>query len=203
MIKLDCAICTAKGDDILLRWSELYSECMKCNKCALVNDRTNVVFGEGNIKADIMFIGEAPGADEDRTGNPFVGRAGQLLTKGLTSLDLVRERDYYICNICKCRPKNNRTPTEEEAMECIPYLRNQVALVKPKIIVCLGATSMKYILGKQYRITRDRGKWFEIKGCYIIGTFHPAAILRDENKKKFLWQDLKSIKSKYVELIKN
>ncbi len=159
-----------------------------------------MVFGEGALKAKIMFIGEAPGADEDRIGRPFVGRAGKLLTKGLTALDLQRERDYYICNVCKCRPKNNRTPYEDEMMTCIPYLRNQVALIKPKIIVCLGATSMKCILGKEWRITRDRGKWVERKGCYITATFHPAALFRDESKKILFWKDLKSIKTMFEKL---
>lgn len=156
-----------------------------------------MVFGDGNPKAKIMFVGEAPGADEDRMGLPFVGRAGKLLTKGLTALNLKRENDYYICNICKCRPDNNRVPYESEAETCIPYLRNQVALVKPKIIVCLGATAMKYILGNDFRITRDRGKWVERKGVYIMATFHPAALFRDESKKILFWQDLKSIEKKY------
>ncbi|KAJ49972.1 DNA polymerase [Clostridium tetanomorphum] len=184
----------------MLRWKELYNECVNCDKCNLTKDRTNMVFGEGNSKATIMFVGEAPGADEDRLGRPFVGRAGQLLTKGLTALNLSREVDYYICNVCKCRPKNNRTPTEEEARACLPYLRNQVALVRPKIIVCLGATAMKYILGPEWRITRDRGKWVERKGCYIVPTFHPAALFRDESKKILFWKDLKSIRQKYNEL---
>ncbi|OAA86643.1 uracil-DNA glycosylase [Clostridium ljungdahlii] len=184
----------------MLRWKELYEECLNCRKCSLGDNRTNMVFGDGNPKAHIMFIGEAPGADEDRTGIPFVGRAGQLLTKALLALDLHRERDYYICNICKCRPKNNRTPYEEEEKACIPYLRNQVALVKPKIIVCLGATAMGCILGKDWRITRDRGKWIERKGFYMTATFHPSAVLRDANKKAAFWEDLKSIKEKNEEI---
>lgn len=184
----------------LLKWRELYEECLQCNKCNLGNKRTNMVFGDGNSRGKIVFIGEAPGADEDRIGLPFVGRAGQLLTKGLTALNLIRENDYYICNVCKCRPDNNRVPYEDEAVACLPYLRNQVALIKPKIIVCLGATAMKYILGNDFRITRDRGKWIERKGCYIMATFHPAALFRDENKKVLLWEDLKSIKKKYDEI---
>ena len=184
----------------MLRWKELYEECLNCSKCSLGDNRTNMVFGDGNPKAHIMFIGEAPGADEDRTGIPFVGRAGQLLTKALLALDLHRERDYYICNICKCRPKNNRTPYEEEEKACIPYLRNQVALIRPKIIVCLGATAMGCILGKDWRITRDRGKWVEKKGFYMTATFHPSAVLRDVNKKSAFWEDLKSIKEKNEEI---
>lgn len=181
----------------LLRWKELYEECVNCHKCKLGDNRTNMVFGDGNPGGKIMFIGEAPGADEDRTGLPFVGRAGQLLTRTLESIGLYRKNDYYICNICKCRPENNRTPYTQEEEACIPYLRNQVALVKPKIIVCLGATAMNCILGKDWRITRDRGKWVERKGFYMTATFHPSAILRDENKKAPFWEDLEDIKKKY------
>lgn len=185
----------------MLGWKELYEECNSCKKCTLSANRKNMVFGEGNLKAPIMFIGEAPGADEDEQRRPFVGRAGQLLTKGLTALDLLRGREYYICNICKCRPENNRTPSDEEAELCLPYLRNQVALVKPKIIVCLGSTAMKFVIDKEWRITRDRGKWIERKGYQMIATFHPAALFRDESKKQLFWQDLKSIKNKYDELL--
>ena len=187
----------------MLKWKELYNECLNCNKCSLKYSSNNMVFGDGNPRSKIMFIGEAPGADEDRLGKPFVGRAGQLLTKGLTTLDLIRERDYYICNICKCRPENNRTPREEEAEACLPYLRNQTALIKPKVIVCLGSTAMKYILGADWRITRDRGKWVERKGCYIMATFHPAALFRDESKKVLFWEDLKSVKGELDELKKD
>lgn len=184
----------------MLHWRELYDECMKCASCSLCKTRKNVVFGEGNPKAKLMFIGEAPGEMEDRTGKPFVGKAGMLLTKGLSALELIRERDYFICNILKCRPENNRTPSLEEEAACIPYLKNQVALVKPKIIVCLGATASKSIIGDNFRITRDRGSWREVKGVYITATFHPSAVLRDENKKAPFWQDLKSIKKKYDEI---
>jgi uracil-DNA glycosylase len=184
----------------LLSWKELYDECSNCKKCSLGYNRTNMVFGEGNIKAPIMFIGEAPGADEDREGLPFVGKAGQLLTKGLTALDLNRGRDYYICNICKCRPENNRTPFEDEAEACLPYLRNQVALIRPKIIVCLGATAMKYVINREWKITRDRGTWIERRGFHMMATFHPAALFRDEAKKVLFWEDLKSLRAKYDEL---
>lgn len=184
----------------LLNWKELYNECSICRKCGLGDKRINMVFGEGNLKAPIMFIGEAPGADEDREGLPFVGKAGQLLTKGLTALDIIRGRDYYICNVCKCRPENNRTPNDEEAEACLPYLRNQVALIRPKIIVCLGAVALRFVLDKEGKITRDRGKWIERKGFYMMATFHPAALFRDESKKALFWQDLKSIKVKYEEL---
>lgn len=184
----------------MLQWKELYEECSICNKCRLGNTRTNMVFGEGNPKAKLIFVGEAPGADEDRTGIPFVGKAGQLFEKGVQALDLIRERDFYIANICKCRPERNRTPFEDEAKACIPHLRNQVALIKPKIVVCLGATAMKYIIDPSWRITRDRGKWLERKGYYLTCTFHPSAVLRDESKKILLWRDLQAIKTKYDEM---
>ena len=208
----------------MLRWKELKEEVNVCTKCELYKNKTNIVFGEGNIKAKLMFVGEAPGADEDRTGRPFVGRAGQLLTKALSALDIKRESDYYICNVCKCRPENNRTPVEEEAITCIPYLRDQVALVNPKIIVCLGAVSMKYVMQEAIKnnsdflddrerelwsevlktgimkITRDRGKWVKIRNFNMMATFHPAALFRDESKKKLFWQDLKAMKEKMEEV---
>lgn len=184
----------------MLQWRELYNECSNCEKCELSKNRDKMVFGQGNINADLMFIGEAPGGDEDRTGVPFVGRAGQLLNKALTALELTREKDYYLCNICKCRPPHNRNPKEDEANLCLPYLRNQVALVKPKIIVCLGSVSMKYIISQDWKITRNRGQWVERKGFYLMATFHPAALLRDESKKKLFWEDLKSVKARYINL---
>lgn len=196
----------------MLQMKELYEECSNCKKCSLSRSRTHMVFGEGCINAPIMFIGEAPGADEDRTGRPFVGKAGQLLDKGLSSLNIYREKDYYICNICKCRPENNRTPSDDETTACLPYLRNQVALIKPKIIVCLGATAMKCVIGgdksedgsivNEWKITRNRGKWIERKGIYLMATFHPAALFRDESKKILFWEDLKSLKTKYEEIQK-
>ena len=171
-----------------------------CKKCRLCQNRTNVVFGEGVIDANLMFIGEAPGADEDRLGRPFVGKAGKLLDKGLNALEFDRYKNFYIANICKCRPEGNRIPMEDEAEACLPYLRNQVALIKPRIIVCLGATAAKFIIDKKARITSIRGQWFERKGYYLIATFHPAALLRDESKKRLMWEDLKKVKIKYNEI---
>ena len=171
-----------------------------CTKCRLHLNRTNTVPGEGNPDARVMFIGEAPGADEDRLGRPFVGKAGQLLDKALNALGFYRSKNYYICNICKCRPENNRTPADDEAEACLPYLRSQVSIVKPRIIVCLGATSVKHIIDKQARVTSIRGIWFEKKGYYIMATFHPAALLRDESKKRLFWEDLKKVKEKYDEI---
>jgi uracil-DNA glycosylase family 4 len=184
----------------MLSYKELYNACQQCTKCALANGRTNLVFGEGNIKADIMFVGEGPGHDEDMQGRPFVGRAGQLLTRMIEAINLKRE-DVYIANIVKCRPPNNRVPYPEEAQACLPYLRNQYAIIRPSIIVCLGATAGRYILSSDLRITRDRGIWTVRNGCHMIATYHPAALLRDTDKKKDAWEDLKKVRDKYNELI--
>lgn len=180
-------------------WEELEQSIIKCNKCKLCTNRTNIVFGIGNKEANIMMIGEGPGADEDKQGEPFVGKAGQLMNKALTGLGIKRE-ELYIANIVKCRPPSNRVPEQDEAEACLNYLRNQVILVKPKIIVLLGSTALKNILGKEYSITAMRGKWIEQKGIYYMPTWHPAALLRDENKKIEFWNDLKEVSKKEEEL---
>lgn len=180
-------------------WEELEKSIVNCNKCKLCTNRTNIVFGVGNKDANIMMIGEGPGADEDREGEPFVGKAGQLMDKALIGLGIKRE-ELYIANIVKCRPPSNRVPEEDEANACLNYLRNQVILVKPKIIVLLGSTALKNILGKEYSITVMRGKWIEQKGIFYMPTWHPAALLRDENKKIEFWNDLKEVKNKSEEL---
>lgn len=164
----------------------------KCEKCGLCKGRTNTVFGVGNENADIMFIGEGPGADEDREGIPFVGKAGKLMDQAFIGLGINRE-DVYIANIVKCRPPQNRNPEKEEADACLDYLRNQVMLIKPKIIVLLGSVALKNILGEDYGITSSRGKWIEKKGIKYMPTFHPAALLRDESKKIDFWNDLKLV----------
>ncbi len=165
----------------------------KCNKCELCSNRTNIVFGVGNPNADVMFIGEGPGADEDAEGEPFVGKAGKLMNQAFLGLGISREK-IYIANIVKCRPPNNRTPLKEEANSCLDYLRNQVMIIKPKIIVLLGNTALKNILGEEFGITSTRGKWIERKGIKYMPTFHPAALLRDETKKIDFWNDLKLVK---------
>lgn len=180
-------------------WEELEQSIVNCNKCKLCTNRTNIVFGVGNKEANIMMIGEGPGADEDKQGEPFVGKAGQLMNKALTGLGIKRE-ELYIANIVKCRPPSNRVPEQDEAEACLNYLRNQVILVKPKIIVLLGSTALKNILGKEYSITAMRGKWIEQKGIYYMPTWHPAALLRDENKKIEFWNDLKEVRKKEEEL---
>ena len=180
-------------------WKELEEAIKGCNKCKLCSGRKNIVFGTGNKIADIMFIGEGPGADEDIQGEPFVGKAGQLMNKAFEALDVKRE-DVYIANIVKCRPPQNRNPEQDEANACMDYLRNQVLLVKPKIIVLLGSIALKNILGEDYGITNSRGKWIEKRGIWYLPTFHPAALLRDDSKKIDFWKDLKLIKEKLQEL---
>ncbi|MDI6605415.1 MAG: uracil-DNA glycosylase [Thermoanaerobacteraceae bacterium] len=184
---------------IVLCLKELWLECQNCNKCPLSKTRKNVVFGGGNLRSKIMFIGEGPGKEEDIQGRPFVGKAGQLLNKMLEAIGLNRE-DVYIANIVKCRPPNNRPPLQNEIEACIPYLRNQVAIIRPKIIVCLGATAAKAIIDKDFKITAMRGQWTERKGVKIIATYHPAALLRDPEKKKPAWEDFKEIKAQLEKL---
>lgn len=180
-------------------YKELMEQVQNCNNCKLALKRTNTVFGEGDINADIMLVGEGPGANEDKQGRPFVGQAGQLLDKMLAAIGIKRE-SVYICNIVKCRPPGNRVPTEEEALACLPYLRGQYAIIRPKIIVCLGATAAKYLIDPNIRITRDRGQFYNKKGIWFLATYHPAALLRDQNKKYEAWEDLKAIKEKMDEL---
>ena len=153
----------------------------------------------GNREADIMFIGEGPGADEDAQGEPFVGKAGKLMNMAFDMLGIKRE-EVYIANIVKCRPPNNRNPQDDEAENCLDYLRNQVILVKPKIIVLLGSVALKNVLGKEYGITASRGKWLERKGILYMPTWHPAALLRDENKKIDFIKDLKQVIKRYNEI---
>lgn len=174
---------------------ELEQAIQGCKKCKLCNNRNNIVVGSGNPNAEIMFIGEGPGADEDMQGKPFVGKAGKLMDMALQGLDIKRE-ELYIANIVKCRPPSNRNPEPDEAEACLDYLRNQVMIVKPKIIVLLGSVALKNILGKEYNITASRGKWVEKKGIWYMPTFHPAALLRDDTKKIDFWNDLKLVKEK-------
>lgn len=180
-------------------WEELEEVVKQCRKCRLCETRKNVVFGVGNREADIMFIGEGPGADEDAQGEPFVGKAGKLMNMAFDMLGVKRE-EVYIANIVKCRPPNNRNPQDDETENCLDYLRNQVILVKPKIIVLLGSVALKNVLGKEYGITASRGKWLERKGILYMPTWHPAALLRDENKKIDFIKDLKQVIKRYNEI---
>ena len=177
----------------MLGWEELVEKCTNCMNCSLGYTRKNIVIERGSRSAPLMLIGEGPGEQEDIQGKPFVGPAGKLLDLLLDAL-MFKKDDYYIANIVKCRPPGNRVPTDEEAEKCLPYLRNQVALVKPKIIVCLGATAMRHIIDKDAKITQIRGQWIERKGFLIMPTFHPAALLRDVSKKLLMWEDFKKIR---------
>ncbi|HEX3029009.1 MAG TPA: uracil-DNA glycosylase [Clostridia bacterium] len=183
----------------MLNWEELVKECSNCKRCGLGSTRTNIVIGRGNPNSNLMMIGEGPGEQEDLQGLPFVGAAGKLLDLLLDAL-MIKDNEFYIANIVKCRPPGNRVPLDDEAEKCLPLLRNQVALIKPKIIVCLGATSMKYIVDREARISKIRGQWIERKGCWIMPTFHPAALLRDESKKILMWQDFVKVRSKLEDL---
>lgn len=177
------------------KWQELYDACASCQKCPLGNTRTNCVFGVGNKNADIMFVGEAPGEQEDLSGTPFVGRAGQLLDKFLFAVDIDRE-DIYIANILKCRPPKNRDPLPAEEDACIEYLREQVRLIKPKIIVCLGRIAAMKLIKPDFKITKEHGEWFE-KGSFLMtAVYHPALLLRDPRRKEEMLADLKKIKEK-------
>jgi len=175
---------------------DLKQSCKDCKKCKLCLTRKNVVFGVGNEKSEIMFIGEGPGGDEDTQGEPFVGKAGQLMNKAFDVVGIKRE-EVYIANVVKCRPPNNRDPEEDEIKACMDYLRNQVMIIKPKIIVLLGRIALQNILGKEYKITSARGKWIEKKGIKYLPTWHPAALLRDETKKIEFLRDLKEANEVY------
>ena len=176
-------------------WESLEHICLNCTACGLCNGRNNVVFGVGKKNADIMFIGEGPGEQEDLLGEPFVGPAGKLLDDMLSIIDLNR-KNVYIANIVKCRPPNNRDPQEDEQDACIAYLRNQVALIQPKIIVCLGRIAAKRIISPEYRITKEHGQWITRGGIMMTAIYHPSALLRDPSKRPETFEDLLEIRSK-------
>lgn len=183
----------------MITWDELEARCKQCQNCPLADTRTNVVFGVGNRQSDILFIGEGPGEQEDLTGEPFVGPAGQLLDVMLGLIDLDRTR-VYIANIVKCRPPRNRDPLNLEQDSCIGYLRAQTALIRPKIIVCLGRIAAMRIIDKDFRITRQHGQWFERNGVQMMALYHPSALLRDPSKRPETFVDLKSLQAKVREL---
>lgn len=183
----------------MLNWEALENQCRVCTKCGLCQTRHNVVFGVGPKNADILFVGEGPGEQEDLQGEPFVGPAGKLLDDMLSIIDLGRH-NCYIANIVKCRPPHNRDPQEDEQQACIGYLRNQVALIKPKMIVCLGRVAAKKLISPDYRITREHGQWICSNGVWMTAIYHPSALLRDLNKRPDTFEDLLSIRSKYREV---
>ncbi|MBQ6513460.1 MAG: uracil-DNA glycosylase [Clostridia bacterium] len=182
-----------------ITWDLFEKQVEACRLCPLCQHILHKVPGQGDRQAPLMLIGEGPGQTEDEQGLAFVGAAGQLLTRMLSAIQLPRER-VYICNIVKCRPPFNRVPTEEEAEACRIHLRMQTFLVKPKVIVLLGATAAKNLLDPNIRITRDRGRWTERKGIWMMPTYHPSALLRDESKKKDAWTDMQRLREKLQEL---
>lgn len=179
---------------------ELEEKIHDCTKCDLWRARTNFVFGTGNPKATLMLVGEAPGADEDAQGEPFVGRAGQLLNKILAAIDFKRE-DVYICNILKSRPPGNRTPLPEEIEACIPYLKKQIALVRPKLILCLGLTAAHNLLGNSESLSSMRGRVLEYEDTPLMVTYHPAALLRNPNWKRPAWEDIQAARKLHDKLV--
>lgn len=178
---------------------ELYDIIHTCKKCQLGETRTNFVFGVGNPDADVMLIGEAPGAEEDKQGIPFVGRAGKLLTDILKAINFERE-EVYIANILKCRPPNNRDPLPDEVGKCKPHLEKQIELIKPKVILCLGRVAAIELLGKKVTLTKLREEVHEFKGVKVMATYHPAALLRNPNWKKGCWEDVQKFRKLYDEL---
>lgn len=178
---------------------QLYSLISECQKCPLGATRNKFVFGDGNPDSDIMFVGEAPGAEEDRLGEPFVGRAGKLLDKILAAMKLSRD-DIYIANILKCRPPQNRDPQAEEAQTCELFLHKQIQLIKPKIICCLGRISAQRLLQTNMSLTQMRDKWFNYQGTLLMVTYHPAALLRNPNFKRPCWEDMQKMMAKLEEM---
>ncbi|MDR0916834.1 MAG: uracil-DNA glycosylase [Oscillospiraceae bacterium] len=176
-----------------MTWDELENECGQCNRCALCETRRNVVFGVGSRDAEVLLIGEGPGEQEDLRGEPFVGRAGKLLDEMLAIIGLSREKNVYIANIVKCRPPSNRDPLNTEQDACIGWLREQYKLLRPKIIICLGRIAAGAIIGGDYKISRDHGKWYDDKGVRKTSLYHPAALLRDPNRRPETFVDLKDI----------
>jgi len=175
---------------------ELYDAIHTCTKCPLGYTRTKFVFGVGNPNADILFIGEAPGRDEDLKGEPFVGRAGQLLDKMIAAINFSRE-DIYIANILKCRPPENRDPLPDESNACLPHLAEQIRLIKPKLICALGRIAAQILLDTKSPLSKLRGRFYEVGGAKMLATFHPAALLRNPNFKKDAWEDLKLLRRTY------
>ena len=176
-------------------WPELMEQLSGCTRCRLCRGRTNIVPGEGDPCADLMFVGEGPGQEEDRQGRPFVGPSGELLTRMIHAIGMERS-ECYIANVVKCRPPGNRNPAPDEAAACLDYLRMQTVLVRPKIIVLLGKVAASTLLRKEIFITRDHGMWFERKGIYFMPTYHPSALLRDPGKKREAWEDFKKVRDR-------
>ncbi len=185
---------------MLNHWNELEETCLSCQKCGLWETRNHVVFGVGNPKAKVMFVGEGPGENEDLQGEPFVGRGGQLLDKMLAAVDLDRKTNIYITNIVKCRPPHNRDPLPQEQEACIGYLRNQFALLRPKILVCLGRIAAMKLIKPDIKITKEHGLFFEKGDTLMMATLHPAALLRNPAQKPAAFEDYLNLRAKIDEL---
>ena len=181
---------------ILDSWESLKSECAGCSACGLCEGRTNLVFGVGNEQAELMLVGEGPGEQEDLQGVPFVGPAGKLLDNMLEMIDLDRSK-VYIANMVKCRPPHNRDPRPDEMVACRSWLDRQIALVNPKLIVCLGRIAAKALIREDFRITREHGQWFDLDGRKVLATFHPSALLRDPTRRPDAFMDLREIRKEY------
>lgn len=180
------------GMDAAKELNGLSQNLMNCQLCKLCSTRTNIVFGTGNPKAELVFVGEAPGRDEDLAGEPFVGRAGQLLTKMIEAMGINRT-DVYICNVVKCRPPENRNPEPDEVNACQPFLKQQLSFIKPKVIVGLGRYACQTLLGSETTMSAIRGTWHKYDGIDFMPTFHPAYLLRNPPAKKFVWEDLQAV----------
>lgn len=183
----------------MVSWEQLEGACAACRRCGLCETRRNVVIGDGARESQILLIGEGPGEQEDLQGRAFVGPAGQLLDRMLACIGLDRGQ-VYIANVVKCRPPRNRDPLPEEQAACLPYLRAQVRLIRPQVIVCLGRIAAQAVIRPDFRITREHGQWVERKGYWLTATYHPSALLRDPSKKRDAYEDLKKLRSKLEEL---
>lgn len=181
-------------------WQELEAKCSACRRCALCETRTNLVFGVGVRNAQVMLVGEGPGENEDLQGEPFVGRGGQLLDTMLKIIDLDRRRNVYIANIVKCRPPKNRDPLSTEQEACIGWLRSQIELVDPKLIICLGRIAASVLIRQDFKISREHGKFFKVDGRLVTAIYHPAALLRDPRRRPETFEDLKAIEAKIREI---
>lgn len=181
-------------------WEDLERRCHNCRKCALADTRTNVVFGAGQKNAEILFVGEGPGEQEDLTGEPFVGRGGLLLDDMLSLIGLSRKSNFYIANIVKCRPPQNRDPLNTEQDACIPWLEEQIALLNPKIIICLGRVAAQRLIKPDFKISQEHGQWFRRGDAWITAIYHPAALLRSPEKKPDTFVDLRTIRERIREV---
>lgn len=178
----------------------LQQECLACRRCGLCETRTNVVFGQGVTTAEVMFVGEGPGASEDEQGLPFVGKSGQLLDHYLEAVDLSRDKNVYIANIVKCRPPQNRDPLPEESAACMPWLRRQFQIIRPKIVVCLGRVAAQQMIEPGFSVSRDHGKFFDKQGTLFMATYHPAALLRYPVNKPAVFGDFVNLREKITQV---